>query len=492
MPTSSPKSVVGVLSFCGIAVALMQTLVVPLIPELPRLLDTTPASASWVITATLLTAAVCNPVSGRLGDMYGKRRMMIISLVMMIAGSLICALSSSLPVVVAGRALQGCSIGVIPLGISIMRDVLPPARLGPSMALMSATLGAGAGVGLPLSAFVAERADWHTLFWMAAGTGVLSLILVLTVVRESPVRAPGRFDFPGAVGLIAGLLCLLLAVSKGADWGWGSPLTLGLFGGAVVILPLWAWLELRVRAPLVDLRTSARRPVLLTNLASLLVGFAMFAMSLVLPQLLQAPTSTGYGLGLSLLMTGLCMAPSGLVMMLLSPVSARVAARWGPKTALISGAAVLGVGYVVGVGLMAAPWQVVVTTTIVSSGLGLAYSAMPALIMSSVPPTETAAANGLNALMRAIGTASSSAVISVLLSQMTITTAAGPLPSFAGLRTALLLAAGAAFVGVLIAVFIPRGTRERRFERDEPLPVPVPAPVAPAPVDAPIGDPKAR
>ncbi|RBQ17442.1 MFS transporter [Spongiactinospora rosea] len=456
MSTSSSRSVVAVLSLCGISVALMQTMVVPIIPDLPRLLSATPAAASWVITATLLAAAVCNPVGGRLGDMYGKRRMMLVSLGMMIAGSLICALSDSLWVVVAGRAIQGCAIGVIPLGISIMRDVLPPARLGSAMALMSATLGAGAGVGMPLAAFVAQRADWHALFWAAAGMGALALALVLLVVRESPVRAPGRFDFAGAAGLTAGLLCLLLAISKGGDWGWGSPITLGLFGAAAIILPLWGWLESRVRHPLIDLRTTARRPVLLTNVASVLVGFALFAMSLILPQLLQAPLSTGHGLGLDLLATGLCMAPSGLVMMLLSPVSARVAGRSGPKAALVSGIAVLAVGYLAGAGLMDAAWQVVITTVITSAGLGLAYSAMPALIMASVPATETAAANGLNALMRAVGTAASSAVISALLAQMTVATPFGPLPSLAGLRAAMLLAAAAAVAGLLVALLIPR------------------------------------
>ncbi|MFD0659133.1 MFS transporter [Thermocatellispora tengchongensis] len=314
-----PGVLVVVLSLCGIVVSLMQTLVIPLIPDLPRLLDTTPANASWVVTATLLAAAVCNPVSGRLGDMYGKRRMILLSLAMMVAGSAICALTSSLGLVVFGRVLQGCAVGVIPLGISIMRDELPPRRLGSAMALMSATLGVGGAIGLPLAAFVAQRADWHALFWLSAAVGVLNLLLVLFLVPESPVRAGGRFDLPGALGLTAGLVCLLLAVSKGGDWGWGSPLTVGLFAGAAVILPLWAWAELRIRAPLVDLRTTARRPVLLTNLSSVCVGFALFAMSLILPQVLQAPPETGYGLGLSLLETGLCLAPSGLVMMILSP-----------------------------------------------------------------------------------------------------------------------------------------------------------------------------
>ncbi|MFC4589724.1 MFS transporter [Sphaerisporangium corydalis] len=460
--TRGPGLVVAVLALCGIVVSLMQTIVVPLIPDLPRLLHTSASDASWVITATLLAAAVCNPVSGRLGDLYGKRRVLLVSLGIMVLGSAVCALSSGLVPVVAGRVLQGCAIGVIPLGISIMRDELPPERLGSAMALMSATLGVGGAIGLPLAAFIAQHADWHALFWMSAGVGALDLLLVAFVVPESPLGAAGRFDVPGAIGLTAGLICLLLAITKGGDWGWGSGLTLGLFAAAVVILLLWGLMELRVRDPLVDLRTTARRQVLLTNLASVVVGFAMFGMSLVLPTLLQSPTATGYGLGLSLVEAGLCLAPGGLVMMLLSPLSARVSRRWGPKVALMLGTVVIAIGYGATLGLMRSAWQVVIGSSIIAAGVGLAYAAMPALIMTSVPPSETAAANGLNALMRSIGTSASSAVISVVLAHMTITLGPLKVPSLHGLQVAIMIAGGVAVLGALITNFIPGRERPAR------------------------------
>ncbi|MFB9249133.1 MFS transporter [Sphaerisporangium melleum] len=441
----------------------MQTIVVPLIPDLPRLVNSTPANASWIITATLLAAAVCNPVSGRLGDLYGKRRVLLVSLALMVAGSLLCALSTGLLPVVAGRTLQGCSIGVIPLGISIMRDELPPERLPSAMALMSATLGVGGAIGLPLAAFIAQHADWHMLFWLSAAVGAVALLLVALVVPESPLRSGGRFDVPGAIGLSAGLICLLLAITKGGDWGWGSGPTLGLLAAAVAVLLAWGFMELRVRAPLVDLRTTARRPVLLTNLASVVVGFAMLAMSLVLPTLLQSPPETGYGFGLSLVEAGLCLAPGGLVMMLLSPLSAQVSRRWGPKVTLIAGTLVIAAGYALTLGLMRSVWQVVAAASVAAAGVGLAYAAMPALIMSSVPPSETAAANGLNALMRSIGTSASSAVTSVVLAHMVLTTS-GPyrLPSLQGLQVALLIACGVALLGALITSFIPGRPRPAR------------------------------
>src|SRR4051794_14809129 len=228
-----PNVVVVALAFGGIVVSLMQTLVIPLVPRLPELLGASAADATWVITATLLASAVATPVVGRLGDMYGKRRMLLVSLVLLVAGSVVAALSDSLVPMVIGRVLQGLAAGVIPLGISIMRDELPAERLGAATAMMSASLGVGGALGLPASALLVENTDWHVLFWTAAGLGVVVTALVVALVPESSVRTGGRFDFVGAVGLSAVLVCLLLAISKGADWGWTDGLTLGLFAAAV-------------------------------------------------------------------------------------------------------------------------------------------------------------------------------------------------------------------------------------------------------------------
>jgi MFS family permease len=447
--------VVAVLAFCGIVVSLMQTLVVPLVPVLPRLFDTSSSNASWVVTVTLLSAAVSNPVSGRLGDMYGKRRVLLAVLGLLVAGSVVCALSSALVLVVIGRALQGCAMGVIPLGISIMRDELPRERLGSAMALMSATLGVGGAIGMPVAALIAQHADWHALFWMSGGVGLLDVLLVIAFVPESRLRSAGRFDFTGVAGLTAGLICLLLAITKGDDWGWGSGLTLGLFAAGAAILAVWGLFELRRADPLVDLRISARRPVLLTNVASIVVGFAMMVMMLVLPQLLQSPRATGYGLALSMVQASLCLAPSGLIMMLLSPVSAWMSRVWGPKVSLMIGAGVMGVSYGLGVVMTAGVWQIVVLSIAVGAGLALAYAAMPALIMSAVPATETAAANGLNALMRSIGTSASSAVTSAVLASLTITLGSVALPSLRGLHVAMAIACAAGLIGVVITAFIP-------------------------------------
>lgn len=457
--SSNSNVIVGVLAAAGITVAVMQTLVVPLIPDLPQLLHTSAANASWAITATLLGGAIATPVVGRLGDLYGKRRMLLISTALLVIGSLVCAPADSLTPVVIGRTLQGFGMGVIPLGISIMRDVLPAEKLGSAMAVMSSSLGVGGALGLPIAAAVAQGADWHALFWGSAGLGLVVGLLTLLFVPESSVTARGRFDVLGALALSAGLLCLLLPVSKGADWGWASGTTLGLFGGAVVILLLWSVWELRHPAPLVDLRTSGKRPILMTNLASVVVGFSMYAMSLVAPQLLQLPSSTGYGLGQSMLAAGLWMAPAGLVMMAVSPFAAKLSAAYGPKRSLLLGALIIAVGYGAALGLMGSTWGVLAFAAIISAGVGFAYAAMPALIMSAVPPSESASANGLNSLARSIGTSSSSAVMGVVLAHMTTKMGPVSIPSESGFRVAFMIGTGAAVVAALVVLAIPARAR---------------------------------
>ena len=450
-----PNTVVVVLALAGVVVSLMQTLVIPLIPELPALLGASASDTTWAITATLLAGAVATPVVGRLGDMYGKRRMLVVSLVLLVAGSVVCGLSDALAPLVVGRTLQGMAAGVIALGISIMRDELPAERLASATALMSASLGVGGALGLPAAAFLAERTNWHVLFWTSAVLGAVVTVFVLSLVPESARRSGGRFDLVGAAGLSAGLVCLLLAISKGGDWGWTSPLTLGLFAAAVLVLLAWGWQELRTAEPLVDLRATARRQVLFTNIASAVFGFSMFAMSLVLPQLLQLPRATGYGLGQSMLAAGLVMAPTGLVMMATAPLSARLSNARGPKVTLMLGAFVVAAGYGLGVVLMSTIWQLVVVSCVIGAGIGLAYGAMPALIMAAVPVSETAAANGLNTLMRSIGTSMSSAVSGVVLAQLTITLGSATLPSHQGFQVVLAIGAGAALVALGLVAFLP-------------------------------------
>ncbi len=459
--------VLATLALTGTVVSLQQTLVLPLLPDFPRLLDTTADTASWLVTATLLSGAVATPTISRLADMFGKKRMMLVALGVMVLGSVLGALSQALPLVIAARALQGVGMALVPVGIAIMRDELPRDRVPLGVALMSATLAIGAGTGLPLAGLISEHMDWHSIFWVTAVAGSVMLTAVALVLRESPVVTRGSFDYRGAVLLSTALTAVLLTLSKGGSWGWTSPLTLGLATVGVALLVLWVPLELRVRNPLVDVRVAARPAVLLVNLASVLTGFAMFANMLSTTQQLQLPATTGYGLGLDVLETGLWMAPNALVFGAMAPVAASLIRRFGPLTALFTGALLMSAAYVARVFLTGALWQVVTGATLVAVGTSMAYAAMPTLIMRAVPVTETASANGLNTLLRSIGTSASSATMAAVVTIGAVRVGGEVFPSLQALVAVFWVAAGMSLAAALLVIPMWR-MREYAEDRTEP------------------------
>ena len=452
-PAAHPRLILAALAFCGVLVSISQTIVVPLLPELPGITNSSAADVSWLITVTLLTGAVFTPLLGRAGDMYGKRRVLLIALSSMVIGSFLCASSNDLTVLILGRAFQGAAVAVVPLGISILRDELPPRRVIPSIAMMSSTLGVGAAFGIPAATLVVQYANWHTMFWITLGLGLLDIVLVLLIGPASAVRTSGRFDVVGAFGLSAFLVCLLLAVSKGNSWGLAE--IVGLYVVAAAIVPLWGWYELRTTSPLVDLRVSARPAVLFTNLAALLIGFSFYANSLSTAQLVQEPTWTGYGLGESIVVSGLCLLPGGVAMVLLSPVSARISAARGPRFTLAIASVLMAAGYVVRLFTSGNVAGIVAGATVVSAGTAVAYSALPALIMHAVPVTETAAANGLNTLMRTIGSAICSTIVAIVLAGVTISRAGQVAPALPAYLIVFVIAGLAAVVAAGLVLLIP-------------------------------------
>ncbi|MFC8527293.1 MFS transporter [Nocardia sp. NPDC057227] len=457
-PAKNPVVILVALGFSSLSVSLMQSLVIPIQSELPRLLGTTASNASWVVTATLLGGAVAMPVAGRLADIVGKKPVLAVSALILLAGSLICALSGSLLPVLAGRVLQGLAMGYIPVAISFVREAVPKHLVNTATAAISATLGVGGALGLPLAAWIAQDNDWHWLFWVATALAVAVALLTVLVLPHVHDAHEAKLDVLGAIGLAIGLVGILVGVTKGNDWGWTAGSTLGLIGGGIVVLLAWGLFELRHDAPLVDLRTTARRPVLLTNIAAALIGFGLMAQAIVVPQLLQMPAATGYGLGQSLLAAGLWMAPSGLMMLLFAPVSSFLITRFGGRTALSLGAAVLALGYLSGAVLMDAPWQLLLATCIASAGVGIGYAAMPTLVLENVPPSEAAAGVAFNALMRSIGTTVAGAVMAVVLTSQTTALAPGApeIPTVDAFRLCFVVGAVAAAIGAAVVLFIPR------------------------------------
>lgn len=415
------------------------------------MLGTTADNASWLITATLLAGAVATPIVSRLADMYGKRRMMVTALGTALAGSLLGAVSELLPLLITARALQGVGLALIPVGIAIMRDELPQERVPLGVAIMSATLAIGAAVALPLSGLITNHLNWHAVFWVTAVVAGVMLVTAMLTLPESPVQTRGSFDVRGAVLLSLALTALLLAISKGgAQWGWTSTTTLGLIAIGMIVLAIWVPLELRTPSPLVDIRVATRRPVFLVNAISIFAGFAMFTNTLVIMQFLQMPIGTGYGFGLSVSEAGWWMVPNAAAFGLMAPISAWIIRRYGPQLTMVLGSVLMALAYCGLVFFSQNLAQIVAGSVIVNIGAALVYGALPTLIMRAVPVTETASANGLNVLMRSIGTSTASATSAAITAASVVVIAGHVAPTRGAVTLLLWLAAGASLIAALI------------------------------------------
>jgi EmrB/QacA subfamily drug resistance transporter len=460
MPTLAPRPhtvrTLLILGVAALAFALGQTTLIPAFPELARALHTDASGVAWAMTGYLLAAAVCTPLVGRLGDMFGKRRLLVIALLAFAAGSIVSALGSALWIVVAGRVMQGVGGGIFPLCFGIIRDEFPRERVASSIGLISAIFGIGGGGGLILGGVIADQASYHWIFWLGTISAVLAALAAELWVPESPERSPGRVDLRGAALLGLGLTLPLLAISRANHWGWGDARTLGLIAAGLGVLAVWVAVERRTEQPLADITALRKPPVLLTNVATLLVGFGMFGSFLLIPQLAEAPHATGYGFALDATGAGLLLLPGSLVMLFAGPLSGVLGTRFGSKVPLALGATVTAVGLVL-LGLdHGSRVAVLAWALLMSSGIGLAFAAMPNLIVEAVPPEQTGEATGFNALTRSVGASLGSQVSAAILAG----SAAGALPADSGFTVAFLVSAGVAALAAVVALLIPRGEHQ--------------------------------
>lgn len=440
----------------GFIVALCGTIIIPILPELSVDLHASFTAVSWALTASTLASAVTVPVMGRLGDMYGKRRLLLVALSAAVLGSLICAMSGDIATLIAGRMVLGLSNAAIPLGISLLSELLPPEQESSGIALVSAMLGIGGALGLPLAGAVAGNWDYHVLFWMTGSVALLATIGVFAIVPESTIRAPGRLDFVGSFLLGGTLIALLLPLAQGDSWGWTSPLTLGLIAVSGVLAVSLVKFELHHDSPTVDILAARKRPILLTNIATVLVGFALFASFVGTAAYVEAPIDTGYGFGASVFIGGLCMLPGGLMMLFISPFAARVIDKYGAKLTLIVGCAIIALGFGLRIFAYQTIWLVMFGATVGGVGSAIAYSAMPKLILQATVPEEKAAANGLNALARYLGNALASAAGAGLQATLVITAGGVIYPSLASYNLIFAASAAAAVLAAICASFVPK------------------------------------
>lgn len=440
----------------ALVVSLSQSLLIPVLSTLPAEIGTSTTNVSWLLTSTLMVGAISVPIMGRLGDMFGKRLVLLVAIGALVVGSLLTALSDDIALLIAGRAIQGMSLAAIPVGISLLSVIMPRERVGSSIALISAMLGVGGALGLPLAGFIGERYDFHALFWITAVAGLASLIGILLVVPEAPGRSGGRVDLVGSVLLSATLVALLLPLTQSATWGWDDPRVAGLLVLSLVLLLVFGWSQTRIKEPLVDLKALGNKPIIITNIASILFGFALFASLIGTASYVEAPTSTGYGFGSSLLVGGLAMLPGGLAMLLFSPVAANLINKRGAPQTLALGAAVVAVGWAGRILFTDSLWQVIVGATVIGIGTGIGYAAMPSLINTFTPPSEIGAANGLNTLFRSLGSSLASAAGGAILAADVVIVDGFAAPSLTAYRELFALCGIASVAAALLILLIRR------------------------------------
>jgi EmrB/QacA subfamily drug resistance transporter len=441
-----------ILGTAALSFALAQTSLIPAIGELIKVFHTDAAGVAWTLTGYLLSAAVCTPLLGRLGDMFGKRRMLVVALVLFAAGSAVSALGNSLEVVVAGRVLQGAGGGIFPLCFGIVRDEFPRERVRSSIGLISAVAGIGGGLGLVMGGLLVDHASYHWIFWVGAVVALMAAVAAQLLIPESPIRTPGRVDVRGAVILAVALGLPLYAIAEANRWGWGSGKTLGMIAAGLVLLAVWVAVERRTEDPLADIPTLTRPPVLMTNIATLLTGFGMFGSFILIPQLAEAPPSAGYGFSASATHAGLLMVPGSITMLLAGPLSGVLGNRFGSKVPLAVGGLVSATGLLL-LGLAhSSQAEVLIFAVVMFSGIGLAFAAMPNLIVDAVPQHQTGEATGFNALVRSVGSSLGSQVSASILAGSIV---AGGLPTDASFRTAFVISAVVALVAGAMALLIP-------------------------------------
>jgi EmrB/QacA subfamily drug resistance transporter len=448
----SPRIILAVLSLGGISYALLQSLVVPALPQIQSSLHTSESSVGWVLTAYLLSASVATPIIGRLGDIYGKERLLMIVLLMLAFGTLISAVASSLPLMLLGRVIQGAGGGIFPLAFSIIRDEFPNQKVPGAIGLVSSLLGIGGGAGVVFAGIVTENLSYHWLFWFPLAMIVATAYLTWRYIPESPVKVPAEINYRAAGLMTIGISGVLLAITETSTWGWGSPKTLGLFALGLVVIVAWVREELRSREPLVDMRMMAIRGVWTTNTVAFLIGVGMYSSFVLLPELVQEPVSSG-GFGASVTVAGLFLLPATIAIVVVGQMAGVLERRIGSRGSLIGGALFALACYVLLVADRSQELEIYVAAGLLGIGIGLSFSAMANLIVQNVSQEQTGVATGMNAVTRTLGGAFGGQLAATLLAS---NLGGAGIPNSSGFTLSFLMCLIALAAALGFAVAVPR------------------------------------
>jgi len=453
-PPVRANALLAVLALAGTVFAMMQALVIPALPRIQVSLGTNADGAAWIATAYLLSASILTPVIGRLGEMAGKKRMMLASLATFAAGTLVCATAGNLGELIAGRVIQGAAGGIYPLAFAIISERLPRERVPGSIGMVSSLLGIGGGLGLVLPGPIMTRLSYQWLFWLPLVLIAAALVLAARYIpADRPAEAGASVPWRSSLLMAAGLSAVLIAVTESATWHWGSVKTLGLLGLGAAALLVWGRAETRSGNPLVDMSLMRLRGVWPANAAALLIGVGMYASFLIIPELVQAPARLGYGFGASVTGAGLFMLPTAAVQLLLGPASGLLHRRFSSRAQLIAGQLSCAAGFASLALWHDAPWEVYLATSVLGVGFWLCLVALPNQVVSAVPAARTGSATAVNTVVRNTGGAlGAQLAAAIIVSSVRAGTGA---PGASGYIGALILCAAATGAGAFVARALP-------------------------------------
>jgi MFS family permease len=442
------------LAFALVGFSIGQTAFIPAVPGLARKLDVSTAAATWAVTASLLSSAVLTPVLGRLGDLFGRRRLFVAILAAVCLGSVISALAWNLPGILLGRIFYGAGAGLFPVGFGIVRDVLPAARRGQAIGVLAALGGLGGGIGPAVGGGLVELGSYSTIFWVGLLVGILPALSAPWLVGRGAEPSGARVDWWGVLLLSAGLTAPLVAITQAVKWGWLDARTCALAAAGVAMLVVFARVERRLTSPLLNMGIALQPRVARANSATLLVGFANYAPCALIPLLALVPARTGYGLGLGPAGAGLLMAPGCAAMVFTAALGGRLRHRIEARVVLAVGGACSATGLVAIAFTLGSRLDAAIGSVLVFAGVGLAVGSIANLVVDAVPSGQTGEATGVNTVSRIVGATLGTQVAVAILASGGQVDGSPPRRAFV---LAFLVGAAAALTGAAVALRI-RGT----------------------------------
>jgi predicted MFS family arabinose efflux permease len=441
------QALVPTLVGIGLVVALVSSLGAPLIPTIAHEHGVRLATADWVLTASLLTGALATPIMGRLADGAHQRRVIAVTLSLVLFGCIISALAPTFSWIVLGRGFQGIGLGLLPVNMAIARRVLGPQKSHQAIATLSVSTAIGAGLGYPATSAVAQLGGVSAAYWFGAFMVAIATIAAMVIIPKGSLAHRRPFDGVGALLLGISIFSISAVLSEGAGWGWTSLRSCILSALAVIALCCWIPVELRHRSPLVELRYLKVTSVAVADLIGFAMSVAMYLVVPVIVEFVQTEPSSGYGFGVGIVTAGFLLTPLSLGTYLASRTLIPMERALGTRVLMPLGSLTFATAALFFLLFHRELWQAYVAVGIIGLGIGLTFAAMPSFIIRAVPAGETGSATGLYQVLRNVGLAVGSSLSAGLLRSATPPGAA--VPGFSGYQAAFLTAMA---IGILTAV----------------------------------------